>query len=105
METRAPFVIVGAFVVAAIAAAIAAKRGATLVTPYDDALIIAGQGTAGREIVEDLSALGLSPDIVVVTASGGGLRASHKRSRRARHPSAVSMVILRLLRACGLLYK
>src|SRR5215475_3939845 len=38
----------------AIAADIAARRGATLVPPYDDALIIAGQGTAGREIVEDL---------------------------------------------------
>ncbi len=51
----------------AIAADIAARRGAVLVPPYDDALIIAGQGTAGREIVEDLSALGLLPDIVVVT--------------------------------------
>ena len=43
----------------AIAADLAARRGAVLVPPYDDALIIAGQGTAGREIVEDLGALGL----------------------------------------------
>src|SRR6202044_3702027 len=50
----------------AIAADIAARRGAVLVPPYDDALIIAGQGTAGREIVDDLHALGLEPDIVVV---------------------------------------
>ena len=43
----------------AIARGIAEKRGATLVPPYDDPFIIAGQGTAGREIMEDLSALGL----------------------------------------------
>src|ERR1700751_2113487 len=58
-----------------IAAEIAARRGAVLVPPYDDALIIAGQGTAGREIVDDLRAIGLVPEIVVVTASGGGLTA------------------------------
>ena len=43
---------------AAIANKIAAERGATLVPPYDDPAIIAGQGTIGREIVEDLTALG-----------------------------------------------
>src|SRR5215831_9035568 len=39
----------------AIAREIADKRHAALVPPYDDALVIAGQGTAGREIVEDLA--------------------------------------------------
>jgi threonine dehydratase len=72
----------------AIAADIAARRGATLVPPYDDALIIAGQGTAGREIVEDLSALGLVPDVVVVTASGGGLTAGIALAVKARVPAA-----------------
>jgi len=72
----------------AIAEAIAKERGATLVPPYDDALIIAGQGTAGREIVEDLAALGLKPDIVVVTASGGGLTAGIALAVKARVPSA-----------------
>jgi len=71
----------------AIAAAIAARRGATLVPPYDDAEIIAGQGTAGREIVEDLAALGLSPDVVVVTASGGGLTAGIALAVKARVPA------------------
>ncbi len=60
---------------AAIAERIAAERGATLVPPYDDPLIIAGQGTIGQEIVEDLHALGLSPEIVLVGLSGGGLAA------------------------------
>ena len=72
----------------AIAEAIATQRGATLVPPYDDALIIAGQGTAGREIVEDLSALGLKPDVVVVTASGGGLTAGIALAVKARVPAA-----------------
>src|SRR5882724_1327185 len=55
----------------AIANGIAGKRGATLVRPYDDPLVIAGQGTVGREIAEDMAALGLVPDIVVAPASGG----------------------------------
>src|SRR5437762_4086287 len=38
----------------AIARGLAERRGAVLVPPYDDPLIIAGQGTAGREIAEDL---------------------------------------------------
>jgi threonine dehydratase len=72
----------------AIAGDIAARRGATLVPPYDDALIIAGQGTAGREIVEDLGALGLVPDVVVVTASGGGLTAGIALAIKSRVPNA-----------------
>ncbi len=72
----------------AIAGDITAKRGAILVPPYDDALIIAGQGTAGREIVDDLSLLGLSPDVVVVTASGGGLTAGIALAVKSRVPTA-----------------
>ena len=72
----------------AIAADIAVRRGATLVPPYDDAQIIAGQGTAGREIVEDLAAMGLRPDVVVVTASGGGLTAGIALAVKARVPTA-----------------
>ncbi len=73
----------------AIARDLAAERGAVLVPPYDDALIIAGQGTAGREIVEDLAALGLSPDVVIVTASGGGLTAGIALAIKARAPDAL----------------
>jgi threonine dehydratase len=71
-----------------IARAIAEERGAVLVPPYDDAFIIAGQGTAGREIVEDLSAMGLAPEMVVVPASGGGLTAGIALAVKARVPSA-----------------
>jgi threonine dehydratase len=72
----------------AIARAIAEKRNAALVPPYDDPLVIAGQGTAGREIVEDLAAHGLVPDVVAVTASGGGLTAGIALAVKARSPQA-----------------
>jgi len=72
----------------AIANEIARRRGAILVPPYDDALIIAGQGTVGREIVEDLEALKLKPDVVVVTASGGGLTAGIALAVRPHAPNA-----------------
>jgi threonine dehydratase len=75
----------------AIAGEIARKRGATLVRPYDDPLVIAGQGTVGREIAEDMAALGLTPDIVVAPASGGGLVAGIATAVKARYPQAVLM--------------
>ncbi|WP_433053363.1 threonine ammonia-lyase [Dactylosporangium sp. CS-033363] len=45
------------------------ERGLTLIPPYDHPDIIAGQGTVGLEIFEDLS----SVDVVVVPVGGGGL--------------------------------
>ena len=50
--------------------------------------MIAGQGTVGREIVEDLAALGLKPDVAVVGASGGGLTAGIALAIKARVPEA-----------------
>jgi threonine dehydratase len=75
----------------AIANAIAGKRGATLVRPYDDPFVIAGQGTVGREIAEDMAALSLTPDIVVAPASGGGLIAGVATAVKARYPKAIIM--------------
>jgi threonine dehydratase len=72
----------------AIARDIAAKRNAVLVPPYDDPLVIAGQGTVGREIIEDLATLGLSPDVIAVTASGGGLTAGIALAVKSRAPNA-----------------
>ena len=76
----------------AISRGIAEKRGATLVRPYDDPFVIAGQGTAGREIAEDMAALGLSPDIVVAPASGGGLIAGVATAVKAKFPNAELIV-------------
>src|SRR5215212_2956370 len=75
----------------AIARDIAEKRGATLVPPYDDPFVIAGQGTVGREIADDLAALGVAPDIVVAPASGGGLVAGVATAIKARYPQAMVM--------------
>ena len=75
----------------AIARDIAGPRGATLVRPYDDPFVIAGQGTVGREICEDMAALGLAPDIVVAPASGGGLVAGVATAVKARYPKAMLM--------------
>ena len=47
------------------------EEGGTIVPPYDDATIIAGQGTAGLEIVEDYPSVGT----VLVPVGGGGLSA------------------------------
>jgi threonine dehydratase len=76
----------------AIAGDIARKRGATLVRPYDDPMVIAGQGTVGLEIAEDLAALGVTPDIVVAPASGGGLIAGVATAVKARFPQATMIV-------------
>jgi threonine dehydratase len=76
----------------AMARGIAEPRGATLVRPYDDPFVIAGQGTAGREIAEDMEKLGLTPDIVVAPASGGGLIAGVACAVKARFPLAEMIV-------------
>jgi threonine dehydratase len=56
-----------------IAAALAREAGAVLVPSFDDPDIIAGQGTAGLEIMQQSAAIGLPPDDVLVCCSGGGL--------------------------------
>jgi threonine dehydratase len=71
-----------------IARELVAARGAVLVPPYDDPLIIAGQGTAGREIIDDLGRDGMVPDIVIVNASGGGLSAGVALAVKAGAPDA-----------------
>jgi len=72
----------------AIAKKLVEERGATLVPPYDDPLIIAGQGTIGREIVEQLAERGLAPEVVVIGASGGGLAAGTSLGIKAGAPGA-----------------
>ena len=75
----------------AIARKIAGERGATIVPPYDDPKVIAGQGTVGREIAADLAALGVAPDIVIVPASGGGLVSGVAIAITGRFPDASIM--------------
>jgi threonine dehydratase len=53
----------------ALGDALAAERGLELVRPYDDPLIMSGQGTAALELIEDAGPL----DVLVVPVGGGGL--------------------------------
>jgi threonine dehydratase len=57
----------------AIGAALVAERGLTLVKPYDDAEVIAGQGSVGLEIAAQAAALGLREGAVITCCGGGGL--------------------------------
>ncbi|HRF07745.1 MAG TPA: threonine/serine dehydratase [Xanthobacteraceae bacterium] len=72
----------------AIARRIANERGAVVVPPFDDFHVIAGQGTIGFEITEDLEVLSLAPDIVTMPASGGGLAAGISLAVKALYPQA-----------------
>lgn len=56
-----------------IGAKIATDRGLTLIKPYDEPLVIAGQGTVGLEIAKQAADAGVSAADVLVPCGGGGL--------------------------------
>ena len=64
------------------AEAIAAERGLAIIPPFDDDRIIAGQGTVGLEIIEDLPDV----DVVVVPVGGGGLASGVATAVKALRP-------------------
>lgn len=78
--------LVGTTTIARIARAeeLASETGATVVPPFDDDTIIAGQGTVGLEIVDDL------PDVatVVVPVGGGGLSSGVAAAIKLLRPNA-----------------
>lgn len=49
------------------------ERGLTLVKPFDEPEVIAGQGTTGLEIAQDANAMGITNADVIVCCGGGGL--------------------------------
>jgi threo-3-hydroxy-L-aspartate ammonia-lyase len=65
-----------------IGARLAEERGLELVKPYDDPLIMAGQGTTALELLEDVPEL----DALVVPVSGGGLIAGCATAVKALRP-------------------
>jgi len=65
------------------AARIQAETGAVLIHPYDDDRIIAGQATAGKELLEDVGEL----DAVLSPVSGGGLLSGTCLSAKHLHPA------------------
>lgn len=66
----------------AIAARICADRGATLIPPYDHPDVIAGQGTAAKELIEEVGPL----DVLMVCLGGGGLLSGSALSAAALSP-------------------
>jgi threonine dehydratase len=68
----------------AMADRLVAERGLVLIPPYDDDRVIAGQGTVGLEIAEDV------PDLaaVLIPIGGGGLASGVAVAVRALHPTA-----------------
>jgi threonine dehydratase len=62
---------------------IAGQRGLTFVHPYDDPLVIAGQGTIALEMLEDAPDL----DVLVIPIGGGGLIAGNAIAARSRKPT------------------
>ncbi|TAG29015.1 MAG: threonine/serine dehydratase [Rhodobacterales bacterium] len=69
-----------------IGAAIAADRGLTLIRPYDDAQVIAGQGTVGLEIAAQTADAGVTHAPVVVCCGGGGLASGIALALQAHAP-------------------
>src|SRR5271168_296664 len=67
----------------AAAAKMCAERGATFIDAYDDAYVIAGQGTVGLEIADEVA-----PDVVIVPVGGGGLIAGIAAALALRAPNA-----------------
>lgn len=70
----------------AIGARIAAERGLTLIKPYDDPLVIAGQGTVGLELAEQAAEAGIAEAPVFVCCGGGGLSSGIALALEARAP-------------------
>ncbi|MHA6324988.1 threonine ammonia-lyase [Roseivivax sp. CAU 1753] len=70
----------------AIGDRLAQARGLTLVRPFDDPEVIAGQGTTGLEIAADARALGIEVADVVVCCGGGGLTAGIALALEAEAP-------------------
>ena len=68
----------------AIGAELAAARGAELVRPYDDELIMAGAGTAALELIEDAGGV----DTLVVPVGGGGLISGSATAAKAAGSAA-----------------
>jgi len=67
----------------AISARISAETGATIVPPYDHPWTIAGQGTAAKELLEEVPDL----DAIVVCVGGGGLLSGSSIAARHLRPS------------------
>ena len=71
----------------AIGEALAGERGLTLIRPFDDPMVIAGQGTVGLEIAEQAAQAGITRADVLVCCGGGGLSSGIALALEARAPA------------------
>ncbi len=62
------------------------ERGGTFVHPYDDPLVVAGQGTAGLEAAQQMRARDIVPDVALVPCGGGGLLSGVTVGLRSEFP-------------------
>ena len=69
------------------------KENRMLIKPYDDYDIIAGQGTAGYEISQDLANLSITPDIYLCCCGGGGLIAGTSTYLKYKYPNIKSFAV------------
>lgn len=70
----------------AIGATLSEERGLTLIRPYDEPLVIAGQGTVGLEIAEQAQKAGIDKAEVLVCCGGGGLTSGVALALEAKAP-------------------
>lgn len=73
-------------VAAALARDLAAERGLTLLHPFDDPEVVAGQGTTALEALAQMAAAGAVPEVVASPVGGGGLLGGVSLAMRAAHP-------------------
>ena len=70
-----------------IGARLSGERGLTLVKPFDEPLVIAGQGTCGLEIAEQATEEGIEAADVITCCGGGGLTSGIAMALEADQPS------------------
>lgn len=70
----------------ALGGRIAAERGLTLIRPFDEPMVMAGQGTCGLEIAEQARAAGVTRADVLVCAGGGGFASGVALALEAEAP-------------------
>ena len=72
---------------------IAKDENRTIIPPYDDYNIIAGQGTLGKEISDQLESMQIIPDLYLCCCGGGGLIAGTSTYLKYRYPNIQSFAV------------
>jgi len=76
-----------------VARAVAAPRGLTLIPPFDDPEVMAGQGTCGLELAEQLRDMDVRPDALLLNCSGGGLASGVTEAMKHAYPGVEPYVV------------